>query len=132
MPKRILGITLAIAALAFAGCGNTNPLLGTTATPTPVPATPNPTITAAIVKVYASSSPLPNQPVGVSTPDTTGHAGTAFATQLTNASGIATFNNLTGAATYCFTTTYVPPSPTLSQTQSQCTQFWGNGLTFNF
>ena len=133
MPKRILGLTLAITALVLGGCGYTNPLaIGPTATPSVTPATPNPAITAGVVKVFASASPLPNQPVSISTPDATGHAGAAFATQLTDATGATTFTNLTGAATYCFSTTYVPPAPTLSQTQSQCTAFWGYGVTFNF
>lgn len=135
MPKRILAVAFAAGVLALGACNsnNVNNLYGA-ATPTPGPVasvTPNPSLTSAAVTVTYQGSPLPNQPVSVSTPDATGHAGTAFLTQNTNATGLTTFTNLTGAANYCFSTSYPIPgtSPQVTASASYCTTFWGGGVS---
>jgi hypothetical protein len=137
MPKRMLLIALAATSLALAACGgayNPNNLYGTpppSASPTP-PTTPNPALTAAAVTVTVSGSPLPNQPVDLYT-DANGHQGTLISTQLTGTAGTTTFNGLTGAANYCFYTTYTPPAAgSLQQKQSVCTDLWGFGVTLAF
>ncbi|HEY5341081.1 MAG TPA: hypothetical protein VIK27_08660 [Candidatus Aquilonibacter sp.] len=135
MPKRILLIALAAASLVLVACGNAynpNNLYGTpppAATPTPA-TTPNPTVTAAIVTVMVSSSPLPNQPVSLYT-DVNGHKGTLVLTQSTGSAGTTTFTGLTGAANYCFESSYTPPG-SLQQNESICTDLWGFGITMAF
>jgi hypothetical protein len=148
MPKRIL-VALGLVALALAACNsnyNPNYLYGTpTPAPTPTPSTtPNPSITTATVTVEYSSSPLPNQPVqlsnavngsgGACTTSSGCSVGTPIGTpEPTNASGQASFTNLTGAAFYCFSTTFTPPlTGALPQTQSYCTDLWGSGILFSF
>ncbi len=137
MPKRILLIAFAVAALALAACNsgyNPDDLYGTpvpSASPTP-PTTPNPTITAAVVTVTVSSSPLPNQPVNLYT-DSNGTLGTLIRTQNTDSSGQTTFTGLTAAANYCFQTTYTPTTAgSLQQIAKQCTDIWFAGITFAF
>jgi hypothetical protein len=133
MPKRMLLIGLALASLALAACGasyNPNDLYGTpppTATPTPV-TTPNPNLSAALVTVTLSGTPLPNEPVNLYT-DVSGHLGTLIVTQTTNASGETTFSNLTPASNYCFNSVYTPASAgSLQQNQTICTNLWGFGI----
>jgi energy-converting hydrogenase Eha subunit F len=134
MPKRILLIAFAVTALALAACNagyNPNDLYGT-----PVPsstiatATPNPTITAAIVTVYVSSAPLPNQPVNLYT-DVNGNYGSLISTQTTDSTGTTTFTGLTAGSNYCFNTMYSPPGG-LAQNAWQCNNTWYNGIVFNF
>jgi hypothetical protein len=137
MPKRMLLIGLAVASLALAACGatyNPNDLYGTpppTATPTPV-TTPNPTISAALVTVTVSGSPLPSQPVNLYT-DVSGHIGTLILTQDTGATGETTFSNLSPAQNYCFNSSYTPTTAgSLAQNQTICTDLWGFGITMAF
>ena len=138
MPKRILASIVFLSALALAACGGSGSGLST---PTPAPTatpTPNQTLTTALITVNASGTPVPNQPVLLSTPDPNGRPGAVIATQNTNTSGQTTFTALTPAATYCFQATYnatPPPSPAptpLPQTKSYCVNYWAGGLTFNF
>ncbi len=134
MPKRILPFALAVLALALAACGanpNFNTLYGTpqpTATASP---TPDPTITSATVIVTVAGSPLPNQPVTLLN-DVNGVPGTLIATQNTNATGETIFAGLTGAAPYCFSTTYTPTTPGLTQTRSYCGVYWQNQVPLSF
>jgi hypothetical protein len=134
MPKRILLIAFAATAIALAACNsgyNPEDLYGTPApTATTATATPNAVASTAIVTVYVSSSPLPNQTVNLST-DVNGQVGSLIASQVTNSSGTTTFNNLTPAQNYCFTTSYMSPSG-LAQNGSQCNFLWFNGVVFNF
>ena len=143
MPKRIFLIAIAaLAALAACNNINVNDLYGT-ATPSAGPTAtvaPNPSATAAIVTVYASNSPQPGEQVSISNSSASARPiGTPFATQTTDSTGTTTFNNLTGSAWYCFAATYPQPggsplpAPTpLSQTQTQCTDLWGYGVTISF
>ncbi len=153
MPKRYLAFAFAATALALAACnnGDVNDLFGS-ATPTPIPTStaspsPDPSASTAVVSVYYSSSPLPNQTVTLST-SVNGSVGTPLATQTTapfsNASpgpGKAVFSNLTPTVTYCFSATFQPtpgpsstPGPTpLPRTQYDCTPYWGTvGVTLSF
>lgn len=124
----------AATALALAACNsgyNVNDLYGTPApTATTATATPNPVDSAAVVLVTVSSSPLPNQPVSVST-DVNGTRGSLIATQMTDSTGTTTFTGLTPATNYCFTSSYTPPG-SLPQNYSNCNYTWFNGLTINF
>ena len=137
MPKRILAIAFAVGALALAACnnGDINNLYGT-ATPTPGPTptvTPNPSASTAYVSVSYSASPLPNQPVNVSTADPSGHAGATIGTQNTDSTGKATFSNLTPALDYCFSSTFTPPvNGALARTISQCGTLWGTGAATTY
>ena len=141
MPKRILAIAFAVGALALAACNNGNPnnLYGS-ATPTPsaTPSpSPNPSASTATVTVTYSNSPIPNQPVSVSTPDSTGNFSVSgiITTINTNSSGVATFSNLTPAKTYCWASTYTPAAPgSLARTgYTGCTNLWGwTGLSIAF
>jgi hypothetical protein len=134
MPKRILLIAFATAAIALAACNsgyNPEDLYGTPAPiATTATATPNPTVSSAVVTVYVSNSPLPNQTVNLST-DVSGTAGSLIASQVTNSAGTTTFLNLTPGANYCFTSSYTPPSEPM-QNFSQCGFFWFNGVPINF
>ena len=134
MPKRILMLAFAATALALVACNsgyNPNDLYGTAEpTATIAPETPNPTVSSAIVTVEVSNSPVPNQPVNLYT-DTTGNTGTLISTQMTDSTGTTTFNGLTPAANYCFTTSYKPPGG-LPQNASQCGFYWFAGITFTF
>ncbi len=143
MPKRILASAFAAAALALAACnnGDVNNLYGS-ATPTPVPTStaspsPDPHASTAAVTVYFNASPVPNQPVTLST-SVNATVGTTIRTQNTDSTGKTTFSNLTPATWYCFSTTYTqpwsspPPSP-LPMYQPQCTPYWGTiGVTLSF
>ncbi|HUA08950.1 MAG TPA: hypothetical protein VMA98_06715 [Candidatus Acidoferrales bacterium] len=134
MPKRILLIAFAVTALALAACNsgyNVNDLYGTPApSTTPSTPTPNPSASTAIVSVYVGSTPLPNQPVNLST-DVNGSAGTLITTQTTDSTGTTTFSGLTPEANYCFTTSYTPAGG-LPQSGSQCGYLWFDGLVFSF
>ncbi|MBV8638983.1 MAG: hypothetical protein JO322_12940 [Candidatus Eremiobacteraeota bacterium] len=143
MSKRILAFAFAAAAMALAACnnGNVNNLYGS-ATATPVPTStsspsPNPTASTAVVSVYYAGSPLPNQPVTLST-SVNQSVGTPILTQNTDSTGKTTFSNLTPATWYCFSSTYQPPwsspPPTpLPQYQPQCSLYWGTvGVTIDF
>ena len=149
MPKRILAITFAAGALALAACNSNPGSLYGSATPTPGPTatvTPNPTASAALVIVTYNGSPLPNQPVTLSTPDANGHyTGAIMTTQTTDATGETTFSNLTPAKSYCFASTFQPtPSPSSSPSATPlpatvpiCTNIWGAGsgivsIPFNY
>jgi len=149
MPKRIILVALAaLATLAACNSGNINNLYGS-ATPTVGPtASPvaNPSASAAVVTVDASGAPQAGLAVSLlpaSVPNPSARpAGTPIATQTTNPSGQATFGNLTATTWYCFQATYQPtplpsssPAPTpLQQTQTLCTDLWGNGtgITISF
>jgi hypothetical protein len=139
MPKRILLLAFAVTALALAACnGGINPddLYGT---PVPsasaVPLTPNPNATQASVVITVSASPsaspLAKQAVNLYNVSAAGTAtGAPIATQTTDPEGIATFSGLTPTKTYCFTSTYTPPTPPagsggLVQNASSCTNLWG-------
>jgi hypothetical protein len=136
MPNRILSIAFAATALSLAACGgafnNPSDLFGTavpSASPTPV-TTPNAKVSAALVIVTVSSSPLPNQPVMLFT-DTNGHTGTLISTQETDASGQTLFTGLTPAMNYCFTTSFTPTTPgSLTQDPTTCTNLWFLGVEF--
>jgi hypothetical protein len=138
MPNRKMILALAaLAALAACNNPNINDLYGyATATPAPT-ATPvlNPSVTSATITVTASSSPLPQQSIGLYNSTTTGNIvnpTTPIATVTTAPNGEATFTGLIGAAWYCFETTYTPPG-SLTQTSTKCTQYWGTyGVTFTF
>lgn len=131
MPKRFF-IAFALAAVALVACNNYNPygLTGPTPTPSPSPSySPNPGITAANVLFSVASTPIPNQPVAMSTPDPSGRPGAAIATVITNSTGTSTFSGLTPAQTYCWTTMYTPPG-TSPQNYSVCAfpQYWQAGV----
>ncbi len=130
MPKAFL-IALAVAASALAACSNYNPSsIYTTPTATPVPSfSPNPAITSASVTFTVAGTPIPNQPIAMSTPDPSGQPGTAIATVLTNSTGVAAFSSLTYTATYCWTTMYTPPGAQ-PQSYSACLgpQYWYGGV----
>lgn len=136
MPKRILGLSIAFSALVLAACNNGTGIITPPATATPGTPVPNPAYTAATVTVTVAGSPLPNQPVVLSTPDANGRAGAAIATQTTGSNGQTIFNPLTGAANYCFATTVTPapsPAPTpLVAYQEKCTTFWAAGVNLAF
>lgn len=133
MPKRILLIAFAVAAIALAACNsgyNPEDLYGTPAPiPTTATATPNPTVSSAVVLVTVSNSPLPNQTVQLST-DVNGTIGAPLASQTTGPTGTTTFNNLTPAQNYCFSTSYTPPGG-LAQNGYQCNFLWFNGVTLS-
>ena len=132
MPKRILGFSLAIFAVTLAACGGSGSgVVAPTATPTLSP-TPVPTASAAVVTVNVSASPTAGVQVAMSTPDANGRPGTPIATQTTDPTGVTTFSNLTPTQSYCFVATYVPGAPGLNQTKSNCSPYWGYGITFNF
>lgn len=137
MPKRIILVALAaLATLAACNSANVNNLYGVS-TPTPAPVTspsPNPAVTAAIVTVYASSSPQPGIPVQLYNSSASARPiGTPIATQTTDPTGATTFTGLTGAAWYCFSVTYTAPAPgALAQQQEPCTNLWGYGVTISF
>ncbi|MDE2482797.1 MAG: hypothetical protein KGN02_11450 [bacterium] len=135
MPKRILSLAfIAASACALAACNsgaNINNIYGTPAPTVGATATPNPAITAAPVSVTVAGSPLPNQPVTLST-DNNGTAGTTLATQNTDATGKTTFNPITGGGFYCFTTVYAPPAPALPITKYYCGDQWQSGILFAF
>ncbi len=136
MPKRILLIALAAASLALAACGNAynpNDLYGTAppaSTPTP-PTTPNPALTASLVTVTVSNSPLPNQPVSVYQSNSNGLKGAFVATQLTSSAGTTTFTGLTASQYYCFVSSYTSPGAQ-PQNESICTDLWGFGINIAF
>lgn len=138
MPKRMLLIALAVTSMALVACGasyNPNDLYGTpepAATATPVQ-TPNPTLSAAIVTVTVSGSPLPNEPVNLYA-DVNGHiSGMPIATQTTGSAGTTTFSNLTPAKNYCFNSSYTPAAAgSLTQNQTICTDLWGFGITMSY
>ena len=106
-------------------------------------AQPDPSASAAVVSVYFQGSPLPNQPVTISSSTSSGTVGTAIRTQTTDSTGKTTFSNLTPSTLtpstwYCFSSTYQPPwsspppSP-LPQTQAQRTPYWGTvGIAISF
>lgn len=136
MPKRLLAIAFAAGALALAACNNNTSNLFGSATPTPGPTTtytPNPTASTAVAAVTYGGAAVASQPVDLSTPDANGHPGAVITTQTTNASGQATFSNLTPATTYCFASSYTPPTapPTpLPRSVSVCSNLWGlTGVT---
>jgi|HubBroStandDraft_4_1064222.scaffolds.fasta_scaffold120599_2 hypothetical protein len=135
MPKRILLIAFAATAIALAACNsgyNPEDLYGTPApTATTSTATPNPVASTAVVTVYVSSSPLPNQSV-VMSQDVNGTIGTTILTQTTDSTGTTTFSNLAPGANYCFSTSYTPPGG-LMQKPQQCGFLWFDGvvLTIN-
>ncbi len=137
MPKRILAFAFAATALALAACnnGDINNIYGS-ATPTPVPTStaspsPDPHASTAVVSVYYSASPLPNQPVTLSS-SVNGSVGSSILTQNTDSTGKTTFSNLTPTVTYCFSSTFTPPG-SLSRTQTECTPYWGTvGVTLSF
>lgn len=130
MPKWFF-IACAVAAAALAACSNYNVNgISNPATPTPVPSySPNPAITSASVSFSISGTPIPNQPIAMSTPDPNGLPGTAIATVLTDTTGTAKFTNLVYTQTYCWSTSYTPPGATM-QTYSSCVpqQYWGSGV----
>lgn len=133
MPKRFF-FACAMAAAALAACSNNaNNIYGTPATPTPIPSySPNPAITTANVTFTVASSPIPNQPIAMSTPDASGQPGTPIATVNTNSSGVAAFTGLSDTATYCWTTMYTPTStpPPQPQKYTACAsqEFWAAGV----
>jgi len=131
MPKRILLIAFAATAIALAACNtgyNPEDLYGTPEpTATTSTATPNTTVSAAVVTVYVSSSPLPNQTVKLST-DVNGSIGSLISSQVTDSTGTTTFSNLTPAKNYCFSTSYTP-SGSLEQNAYQCGFLWFDGVT---
>lgn len=134
MPKRILPLAFALVAISLAACNSGldyNSLYGTPAPTSTATGTPDPTVTAAAVTVTVSGSPLPNQQVVLAN-DTNGVPGSTIATQLTDATGQTTFTALTGAANYCFSTTYTPPAPGLQQTKSYCGNRWQYGIILQF
>ena len=130
MPKRILLIAFAVAAIALAACDqgyNPNDLYGTPApTATTSTATPNAVASTAVVTVYVSSSPLPNQTVVMST-DVNGSVGSTILSQVTDSTGTTTFSNLAPEGNYCFSTTYTPPGG-LKQSPYQCGFLWFDGV----
>ncbi|HTV91134.1 MAG TPA: hypothetical protein VMG98_00300 [Verrucomicrobiae bacterium] len=130
MPKRILLIAFAAAAIALAACDqgyNPNDLYGTPApTATTSTATPNPVASTAVVTVWVSSSPLPNQTVVMST-DVNGTIGSTIISQTTDSTGTTTFSNLAPGTNYCFSTTYTPAGG-FKQTPSQCGFLWFDGV----
>ena len=130
MPKRSF-IACAFAAAALAACSyNGNNIYGTPSTPTPVPSySPNPAITSASVTFSVGGTPIPNQPIAMSTPTASGQPGTAIATVLTDSTGTAKFSNLVYTATYCWQTSYTPPG-TAMQTYATCLpqQYWGTSV----
>jgi hypothetical protein len=130
MPKRILLIAFAATAIALAACNsgyNPEDLYGTPApTATTSTATPNPIASTAVVTVWVSSSPLPNQSVVMST-DVNGAVGSAIITQTTDSTGTTTFSNLAPGANYCFSTSYTPPGG-FKQTPVQCGFLWFDGI----
>lgn len=110
MPKRFFFV-VAIAAAVLAACNATNPYLGTQTPATPTPNasySPNPGITGASVFFSVAASPIPNQPIAMSTPDVNGRPGATLATVLTNSTGTSLFTGMTPAQTYCWTTMYTP------------------------
>lgn len=140
MPKRIILIALAaLATLAACNSGNINDIYGVaTATPGPT-STPyvNPSASAAVVYVYASSSPLPGQPVSVYPATTSGQVvvgATPVATQTTDPTGQTTFSNLTPTAWYCFESKYMYAGSTTLLTQEPCIDWWGDstGVVLSF
>ncbi len=137
MPKRIIGLAIALTAFGLVACNSGAPAsLYGVATPTPGPTattTPNPTATTAIVEVAVGGIATAGIPVNISTPNPSGQVGTAFATQTTNSSGQVTFTPLTAAATYCFQASYTPPTPpgSLMETQQICTNLWGVAVSPN-
>ena len=146
MPKRIILIAIAaLATLAACNSGDINNLYGyATATPGPT-GTPvaNPSASAAVVTVYASSSPLPNDAVSLYNSagaySSARPTGTPIAIQTTTPTGQTTFSNLTPATWYCFQASYqpspspAPSTPPLLQTQTACTNLWGTtGVTISF
>jgi hypothetical protein len=137
MPKRIILIAIAaVATLAACSNGNINDLYSVaTATPGPT-STPfvNPSASAAVVTVTVSNSPLPSQVVDLYNSTTTGvQVGTTpIRTLTTNASGVATFSNLTPTQWYCFATTYTASPPgSLPATQELCINYWGDNAGIN-
>ena len=134
MPKRILPLAFAIVAIALAACNSNNNIAALYGTPQPAStatSTPDPTVTAVSVVVTVSSSPQPNQQVTLSN-DVNGNAGSTISTLTTDATGTVKFTGLTGAANYCFSTTYAPPAPGLPQTKSYCGNRWWLGIYFQF
>lgn len=141
IPKRYIAFAFAAGALALAACNNSN-INNLYGTPTPNPTTtptftPNPQASTATIVVTYQGSPLPNQPIALSTPGADGHAGTPILSQMTDSTGKTTFSNLTPQATYCFSSTYQPPAsppPTpLPEYQSYCNNLWGTyNINFNF
>ncbi len=130
MPKRILSIALAAIALGLVACNsntNINALYGTPQPTSTATLTPDPSATAAIITVTLNGSPMPNQPVTLSN-DLNGTIGTTIKTQNTDSSGTTTFNGLTGAANYCFSSVYTPTTVgATQQTPSYCGPYWGHG-----
>lgn len=131
MPKRFI-FACTIAAAALAACSQTNPssIYGNPATATPIPTySPNPSVTAASVTFTVAGSPVPNQPIAMSTPDASGQPGTAIQTVNTDSTGVAKFTGLTYTATYCWTTTYTPAGAQAQQ-YSSCVpqQVWSSGV----
>lgn len=128
MPKRI-SFAVALVVAVLAACSNSNPYLGTTtpSTPTPNPSySPNPGITTTSVLFSVASTPIPNQPIAITTPDAQGRAGTTpIATVVTNSAGTSAFSGLTATQTYCFSTKYTPPG-TGMQSYTICAfpQYW--------
>ena len=133
MPKRFLAVAFAAGALTLAACNNAN-INNLYGTPTPIPTatptlTPNPQASTATVQVYFANSPLPNQPVTVSTANPNGNYGAPIATHTTDPTGKAIFQNLTPGANYCFYSAYTPPTPgALAEQAAPCSTLWG---TFN-
>lgn len=131
MPKRYF-FACAVAAAMLAACSNYNPasIYGTPTTPTPIPSySPNPAITSSNVTFSVGGTPIPNQPIAMSTPDASGRPGTAITTVLTNSSGVAAFTNLVYTTTYCWTTTYTPAGAQQQQYSACVPQStWGTGV----
>ncbi|MDQ2866289.1 MAG: hypothetical protein M3R51_08685 [Candidatus Eremiobacteraeota bacterium] len=127
MPKRFL-FACAIVAAVFAACNNSNPYDAyvTPSSPTPNPSySPNPIVTAATVTFSVAATPIPNQPIAMSTPDVAGRPGAAIVTIPTSATGSAAFTGLVATKTYCWTTMYTP-SGAQPQNYSICAgpQYW--------
>lgn len=127
MPKRFF-LAFAIVAAVLAACSNSNPYLAysTTSTPTPNPSySPNPAITGASVTFSIAATPIPNQPIAMSTPDPSGRPGTTIVTVLTNSAGTSAFTGMTATQTYCWQTMYTPPGAQ-PQNYSICAnpQYW--------
>lgn len=134
MPKRLL-FALGIAALILVACKSHGALVTPTPTATPS-STPNPTQSTATVTATYNGSPYsaatapPNgsgtiymNPATFSS--TTGCQGSTVVggstvSEQTNASGVATFSNLTPVAYYTFFYVYSSSGPTVSV----CTNSW--------
>jgi hypothetical protein len=143
MPKRLL-FALGILALILAACKSA----GTSTTPTPSPSpVPSPTASTATVTAYYNGSPYSaattppngsgtiymNAATGSSTKTNTDCQGSTTVSgstvqEQTDASGVATFSDLTPTAYYIFFYIATSSGPIVSA----CTDLWDGGVNLKY